>query len=215
MRQESIEYVKQTHRNMVSFPKMVGISCLQWMFQNNPEYPWSPSPTESKILIQEDGIFPEEVGTRPIVVMSRAPISFLSTSMDQRKSGTFQFMGGARNYKESFLDLVQCSLTFNCIGKTRIVAEYIAMAVVAVFHFFHTDVQAVFNIHDLELRSIGSDQALMGADGRQFLAHFIPVNVHMIWPYEWTKYQLDPEVLRQLFIEQVDENGLTFQTTDP
>ena len=216
MLQSNINYVKEAKRNMIAFPKLVGLASLKWFFESDNNFMYRKDDEVSEVQIIEDGHIPESIGSRPIVVLSRGSIQFLNLAIDQRLSKDFALISGYQNIQTTHLDIVQSTLTVNCISSERVSAEYVAHSVAACFHMFSPQLRKTFELHDIRLQVLPPDSTLMGPDGLQFNAFVVPVQCVIQWPFQWQSYEKDPEVLRSMFISIFEnETDFLLHLTDP
>lgn len=100
------------------------LSFLQAYFQEHTKYTWKYSSHDTGIIIVDKFAMDlDVVSKKPALVLSRGPMRWMNTSIGQRSY--VDLISDNREYT----DLLQSSVTINCIAKNGLVCEELALIV--------------------------------------------------------------------------------------
>lgn len=117
---------------------------LQGLFKSRPPgyYRWHPNLTETEIVITDQnpsGI--ETTNKRPIIVTSRGPAGWVSSSTSQRTRLYFH------KEDEVISDVFSCSLTISVIAREGLEAQNIAYTIFRMIPVFKTAIMKLGRMH--------------------------------------------------------------------
>lgn len=161
------------------------VGFTQGLFKQLPKgrYNWSPSFEETEIVITDQiPITIESLSSRPAIVTMQGQSNFLNTTM--RSLEQVNVLSG----NHVFRDLIQGSITFNCVSRNGVEASRLAW-------FLASQIKAlrVFLQRQGPFARIGHDVIIMGEQPAGLLisdpvdggAFNVPVNVPFLMPYKW------------------------------
>ena len=161
------------------------VGFTQGLFKQLPkgQYHWSPSFEETEIVITDQiPITIESLSSRPAIITMQGQASFLNSTMRSLEQVNIH------TGNHVFRDLIQGSVTFNCVSRSGVEASRLAW-------FLSSQIKAlrVFLQRQGPFARIGHDVILMGEQPAGLLvsdpvdggAFNVPVNVPFFMPYKW------------------------------
>ena len=135
--------------------KYIFLAFLQGFFADHPRYTWVlGNPALSDILILDKYSYNiKTAGKKPAIILSRGPMRWLNTSIGQRD--TVDIISGA----ESYNDLLEGSISLNCISKEGMEAEELASIVFNIITAYKNKLCGA-GLHKIGHISISEEQAI-------------------------------------------------------
>ena len=135
--------------------KYIFLAFLQGWFATHPRYTWSlADPALSKVLILDKYSYNiKTAGKKPAIILSRGPMRWLNTSIAQRD--IIDIRSGA----ESYTDLLEGTISFNCISKEGLEAEELASIVFNIITAYKNKLRSA-GLHTIGHISISEEQAI-------------------------------------------------------
>jgi hypothetical protein len=117
---------------------------LQGLFKSRPigQYKWHPNLTETEIIISDQnpsGM--ETTNKRPLIVTSRGPAGWVSSSTSQRTRLYFH------KEDEVISDIINCSVTISIIAREGLEAQNIAYTIFRMVPVFKAEIMRVGRMH--------------------------------------------------------------------
>ena len=162
---------------------LIGFS--QGVFKQLPrgKYKWSPSIEDTEVIITDTApITLEALSFRPVILTTRGQANFMNSTMKSLEQVN------TNTGHQVFRDIIQGSITFNCLSKNGVEASRLAW-------FLSSQVKAlrVFLQRQGPFARIGHDVILQGEQPAGILvrdsadggAVNVPVTIPFFMPYKW------------------------------
>lgn len=195
--------------------KRLFLSFAQSYYSTQTKYKWTQDPRTTKIFISDKYAFdPSIVEKGPSIVLSRGAIQWENIAIDQRVSHKLDTGSKVRS------DLIRGNITFSCIAKSGIEAEFIADTLFYLLVGYKDEFKKR-GIFSLKPVMIGEEQLIRSDSSPR--AFMIPVQVGFEMQYT-IDYAVDAyggaiivDNLEETYLQQIDfdftsASGLSFYT---
>lgn len=182
--------------NWLSDTKDILLRFLQDLFHGMPkgegcyhfaagQAPGSTDEENTEIVITDAGsVNTDSVESRPAIIVSRGPFAWGNTSLDQ----LLKKEEGLLAFKRVHTDLLSGSFVLNCVSRTGLEAEEVALIAARAIRIYRRELQKAGFFHIGTLVQVGSETppgALVSGDSDEDFVN-VPVSFPVFYQDSWT-----------------------------
>ena len=152
-------------------------------FQPGQEIGSTDSERTEIVLADGGSVNTDSVEKRPVIIISRGPFAYGNTSLDQLLSKP-----GVSSANRVHTDLLSGSFVFNCVSRSGLEAEEIALIVAKALRYYRRELQKAGFFHIGTLVQVGSETpagTLVSGDSDEDFIN-VPVSFPVYYQESWT-----------------------------